>query len=103
QVVTTTTTVPRPPDMPRIRGWVYGPHTGRRRYIILVRRCCHCEYAGDPSGPPAGARGRLSHGEGSRRAAGALRGDVPWARLEGEGCGRQWRPEARGHLRPRLP
>jgi hypothetical protein len=39
-------TVPHPAaDLPAVPGWVYGPHPGRRAYLILVRCCPHCECA----------------------------------------------------------
>lgn len=33
-------------DVPTVRGWVYGPHRGRRRNMIVVRGCPWCGYAG---------------------------------------------------------
>lgn len=32
-------------DLPTVAGLIYGPCPGRRRFLILVRRCCHCGYA----------------------------------------------------------
>lgn len=32
-------------ELPVVTGWVYGPCAGRRRYLIVVRRCCHCGHA----------------------------------------------------------
>ena len=29
-------------EPPRVRGWVYAPHAGRKGYLILVRRCVYC-------------------------------------------------------------
>lgn len=38
--------VPQPADeLPTVVGLIYGPCAGRRRFLILVRRCCWCQHA----------------------------------------------------------